>query len=648
MVIVYNLPRLLGGTVQYDGVDVHYAAQRYLSDELHAGRLPFWTPYVFSGFPFLADVQVAAWYPLNWPFFLIGITPTSIGAELALHQVIATLGAYALGVRLVGARAPAAATGVFYGLSGWFAAHSQHVGMVETAAWLPWLVLLLTRIAEHVTWPRISLAALLGAAVILPGHFQLALYTFFFVGVWAILESASHRSWSVFARFAMGLAAAGVWGAALAAVALLPALELVLQSVRTVLNALQLPDVGYFHVGSLITLAYPNYYGLLSGPYTGPGDSTQHYFYAGFPFLPLVVLGARQWRTTRLALFLGVPFVWYALGPSGGLYRVLARLPGFSSVELPMHGWFLVSLGLALLAGAGASRLGKRWASVVVLFTLVDVTIVNQLLNPLAYAHQSFDQLYGSALRDFAAQVAASPAPVERVYGPPLTAIGYRNHALQNRVQTTYGYNPLELARYAAYAEAAEANPKLVNGFAASHAVIDGRLEVNSDALPLAYFARRISMVADDAAARDALAALGPAQSTLVIGPPPDNAQWDPDSVASVIARGEDEVVLHYRSSTPNVLRVAIPSYPGWRASLGDTELPLVPVDYAFTGVVVPPGEGDIRLMYAPRLFLPSVAISILALGALCADPARKRLASAGAGPRHRSLSSRTSSSPSE
>src|SRR5207248_1098211 len=82
MVLLYNLRQLLSGSLQYDGVDVHYAAQRYLSDELHAGRVPFWTPYIFSGFPFLADLQVAAWYPLNWPFYVAGIIPRSIGLEL--------------------------------------------------------------------------------------------------------------------------------------------------------------------------------------------------------------------------------------------------------------------------------------------------------------------------------------------------------------------------------------------------------------------------------------------------------------------------------------------------------------------------------------------------------------------------------------
>src|SRR5215471_17167565 len=212
IVIIYYVPQLIFGTVQYDGVDVHYASQRYLSDELHAGRLPFWTPYIFSGFPFLADLQVGAWYPLNWPFFLVGITPRSIGGELLLHTLIACIGTYALAMHLLHRPPAAVIAALFYGCGGWFAAHSQHVGMFDTAAWLPWLVLLLERLVEGINPTRMATAALLGAAVALPGHFQVALYLFSGVGVWAALESLTRRSWTAARRFATGVVAATVGG----------------------------------------------------------------------------------------------------------------------------------------------------------------------------------------------------------------------------------------------------------------------------------------------------------------------------------------------------------------------------------------------------------------------------------------------------
>src|SRR5919199_1836378 len=400
---------------------------------------------------------------------------------------------------------------MFYGLSGWFAAHSQHVGMSQAAAWLPWLVLLLEVAAQRLSPARLALAGVLGAALALPGHFQVALYAVSGVGVSALLEAAVQRSAQRARRVMFGMAALAAWGACLSAIMILPGLELVGQSVRAGLDVRDLVvDLGYFHPGALLTLVQPDHYGLLSGHYDGPADQTQHYFYAGSLLLPLAALGLRNGRVARTAAFLGLPFLWYAAGPRAGLFRVLAQLPGFNSIELPMHGWFLPALGLALLGGAGLACVGARlppaWGAAPLAVLFVALFTVNELLNPLAFARGSFDDLYGEPLRSFHAQVAAARPAVDRLYGPPEAAVGYRNHALQTRTETTYGYNPLELAAYAAYAAAAELNPRLVDGFAASHRVnSDGAIDANASALPLAFFARHVSTVPDERSVRDRL-----------------------------------------------------------------------------------------------------------------------------------------------
>jgi hypothetical protein len=260
-------------------------------------------------------------------------------------------------------------------------------------------------------------------------------------------------------------------------------------------------------------------------------------------------------------------------------------------------------LGLAVLGGAGLARLPRSVALGLVLVSFVDVLFVNQLQLPLAYARQSFDALYGGPLRALQAQLDG----VERLYGEPLTAVGYRNHALQSRVETTYGYNPLELAAYADYIETAETNPRLVVGLAATDRLApDGRVSPNLAALPLAAFARATTTDTE-------LADLDPNLETRVTNP----LAVTPDASATVtvLERGADYLILRYRSATPtNLLRVAIPAYPGWRAELGPAELPLVTLDRAFTGIVVPAGEGDIRLHYVPRYFVLGATISALAL----------------------------------
>src|SRR5262249_14868093 len=233
MVGIFFSPQLVGGTTQWDGVDVHYSSQRYFSDAVRSGHLPFWTPYISSGFPFLADVQVGAWYPLNWPFFLVGVTPNSMSYELLLHGLIACVGAHVLAIHVLHGNRPASlAAAMFYGLSGYFAGHSQHVGMVETAAWLPWLVLGVLRLGECVSGRRLAVWAIVGAAIALPGHFQTALYAFCGVAVWALVAAAIEANKAHALRAVLALAATAVWGGAMAAVMILPGLELTRQSIR--------------------------------------------------------------------------------------------------------------------------------------------------------------------------------------------------------------------------------------------------------------------------------------------------------------------------------------------------------------------------------------------------------------------------------
>src|SRR5260370_21344063 len=109
--------------------------------------------------PLLADPQVGAWYPLNWPFFLAGITPRAIEWQLALHCLLAAMGGYLLGRDVLRSRAAAVSVGIFFAFSGVFAENSSHPGPFQATSLTPWLLWTSRRAARD---PR-PLPALAGA-----------------------------------------------------------------------------------------------------------------------------------------------------------------------------------------------------------------------------------------------------------------------------------------------------------------------------------------------------------------------------------------------------------------------------------------------------------------------------------------------------
>lgn len=617
--VCYWTPMTSGNTsILWDAADFFQPIQNYLSNELHAGRIPFWSPYPSSGFPFLADPQVGAWYPLNWPFFLVGVSPHALVVEHWLHALLACLGAYFLAWRLLRNRQAAALAGLCYGLSGFYVGHSSHTPMLQGAAWMPWLLLLLDMALESRPLRYTVLGGIAAGLLILSGHFQTILYSFLALGLFALARIAGQpRQWVRVAGMALAIP---LIGTCISAVATGPGLELTLNSVRAALKAGAHAE-GVMPLGALMTLLNPDHYGVLSGDYHGPQDITQYYFYAGILLLPLAAFGLRDRRLRITGLLLVVPPIWYALGDSAGLYRLMALLPGFSRIRQPVHIWFVPAFGLALLAGAGVAAIHNRWPlrwlpAVILLVACVDLFYHQSFANPLAYARQGYDELYGSKEDLFRRAVADGLPPLTRFDGADtLASFGPLAHYLDQRTEVTYSYNPLEISRYSAFFAAMQSNSALRRDLNVSRWLDrkTGNILVTPDALPRANFPKALVPVSSDEDSKHRLVTLDPMKEALV----PAGiavASQDPGATAAMLEFTPGHYKIHYQCATASLLRIGGAFFPGWTAKIGDRNLRIVPVDYALIGVVVPPGQQDLVLDYHSTYFLPGAWLTLLSL----------------------------------
>ena len=457
--------------------------------------------------------------------------------------------------------------------------------------------------------------------MILAGYFQTAMYGFLALGLYALADL--YLTPRRFVRIA-GIVA-GMLGLAiiLSCIQILPTLELLHSSFREHSDYSRTAE-GVLELRALPTLVIPDWLGVISDQYTGPVDRTQYYFYAGFLLLPLAILGLARTKNRLHALFLIVPAAWPMFGRAAGLFRVAMLLPWMNKVREPIQGWFIIALGLAMLAAAGFGWAQRRWrfpylSAAVIAILFVDVWCWNSLRNPLAYGRFSFDHSYGAGEDALLHHVVPAVPPLTRFAGGRKAVVGLQNSALDLHLETASGYAAMPIRDYTRYVAAMLRNHRLLDGLGiGTYWKADSTgVASNPSVLPRVYFPQSIMDVGTRAEALSAIETLNPHVQSVVLGPHSPVRQ-DPAATATVLAYDEDSYRILFHSPSPALLRLSVPYYAGWRASVEGKQLPIIHVDLAFMGVVVPAGDHELQFSFHSKSFAIGAAITFGGL-MLCA-----------------------------
>lgn len=120
-----------------DTTTMFYPVFAALGRALGRGELLVWSPYLFSGFPLLAEGQTGALYPANW--LAAALLPTQQGFIWlrVVHFALGTLFSYIFGRTLRLAPGPAAIVALSFGFGSFMVGQMQHASIVASAIWLP-------------------------------------------------------------------------------------------------------------------------------------------------------------------------------------------------------------------------------------------------------------------------------------------------------------------------------------------------------------------------------------------------------------------------------------------------------------------------------------------------------------------------------
>ena len=373
----------------------NYVYRFFAAVHLKEGLLPFWNPYIWSGLPFVGDVQAAVFYPLNLVLTLFvkngWLAYHTVEIQALLHVLLAGWFMY-LALRWMGfSGIPAFFGGLTFMFSARIILEITHLNTLHVVTYVPLVVGLLWKAWEtrKIRW------AILGGLVqgigALGGYPQTQVWLFFALLilsiVWWWIRDRSFRPFSfllVLEIFAVGVPL----------IQYVPTVVAFLASARAHYSKAELLAISV-DPGRLITLLVPRFFGSVDGgnaaTYWGYGPTYFYWETGGYvgllPLLLLPVVLRSQNRVAKWgALSLMVFGVLMALGKYSPLYQLLFYIfPPFHQMRSParfmllyvLGGTLTLTLGLQMLIhriqtlGSRERRTLLAWASFLGLLILV-------------------------------------------------------------------------------------------------------------------------------------------------------------------------------------------------------------------------------------------------------------------------------------
>ncbi|MFH1491147.1 MAG: YfhO family protein [Pseudomonadota bacterium] len=366
--IVFSGHLLIGD----DFVTFYLGMKRFLYDEVRLHHdIPFWNPYLFGGMPFWAHFESTIFYPLGFLFYLVS-PEKAYGYTMFLHLVLAGAFMYLLARSLGFTEFGSFVAGSIFTCNGFVMAilFLGHMSPMESYIWLPLVIYFVNR-ASISPKPLVSAmtAGGLWGVQILAGAPQDAFYTFLATNLFLLCTIRGGKDIRRSSARQLVIAiTVFLIGAGVSCIQILPAFELINESVRASLDTYEWATLASYPLEGIITILLPHFFGNYADGSLWVGNTPwsiphQNLYTGIFSVILIGFVSLRRKTETRalvFALALAILSLLLCFGHHTPIYRLIYVLPGFDRFRAPSKIMVLWVFSIALLAGAGMGSLPRH------------------------------------------------------------------------------------------------------------------------------------------------------------------------------------------------------------------------------------------------------------------------------------------------
>lgn len=334
-----------------DAVSLVYPLKNLVAEYLKRGEMPLWNPYMFAGYPLIASLPAAIFFPSTL-FYLFLSTPVAWTIQIMLQPLSALIFMFLLLKHWRLGTLASFFGAVVFAFGGFSLIWLEWGTHTQTAAFLPLMILLADKLRESKRLWWGSLISMVFALQIFAGYTPSVIFSLFALFIWYLLSARLNF------RLGLKLFIFMVLGLGVASIQLLPSYELFQLSQRQY-EILPLSEI-FWPIQYLMTLVIPDFFGSpATGNFWGAGNYTNVTLFTGIISLIAALTGALLNKNSiqvKFALFLLAATLLISI--QNPLSELLYSLGVWGGGSMTMNrSLFLINFAVAILAALGVKSL---------------------------------------------------------------------------------------------------------------------------------------------------------------------------------------------------------------------------------------------------------------------------------------------------